>query len=1310
MIIKKITEADVPRLRKFVELKDFCTDELLKKASVLKVLNYRPAYSPYSYRGSSERKPNVIPVIIMGQFEYTLTDTRRRNRTQTQLGDCEVHSLPSKLGDDVSDIKCTCRICGLYYQKQLCEHAVALLMELMKDIDNKFVLLEQMYPYENRLEHERCIKYCEGIRKYRSKCSDKLLPAKKFYDDMNISLLQEGIVYYDILGYVENCVTCKAAIDIAKEIACDSDFSWDLKVNYLRTRRTNEYSLEASLRTCGYPHYFTITCEMTGNRLTWKLPQFKEYPTNVSMGCIPYDYTPETLGGKPFLDEYQLVALSMLLNHIREHGSFQDSTDKNATEFFKRIEFFREAELDALDADTRSAQEEKKNLLELYPRIVTDSSDTTLGFKIGRAGERSYVVKNIQNLVYCYRRKEMFVLSKTAGIDFSNEDFTGESLRLFQFIIKRHDSIVNVTSDIASRRRDYLEPKVLAQMPFKGQDLDNFFDAAKGIQVEYEDNDSGIRGTLTVGADVPINFRLELNTTKDARGNISGISLTGVIPRIRNGAIDKYILDSKTLKKISGREVQLLKPFSDVADENGRFYLFVGRPNLSEFYYRVLPVLMENPFVDVVDNCEGLVDGFLSPEPVFEFFLDYDGSRVTLKLVVSYEDKSYTLTGSNNLDKCYHDYKQENRGIREVQRFFKNPAGNELWYREVDDDLLFSFISGNVERLERFGTVRGSAAFSNLKVRKTPSIRIGVSVDSNMLDISVTAEALDKNELLDVMNSYRLKKKWFRLRSGEFIDLADNEMLREISEFLDKIELVPADVIQKKAKLPLFRALYLDRLMQDHESLAMSRDNTYRRLVRSFNSIRDSDYEPADELKDVLREYQKHGFKWLETVKHAGFGGILADDMGLGKTLQMISVIKSAIDEGANKPSLIVCPASLVYNWAEEFARFTPDIRVCVMAGTLAVRKANLANLSDKDVLVTSYDLLTRDIALYQPLEFELLVIDEAQYIKNPKAGHSKAVKAVSAGVRFALTGTPIENRLSELWSIFDFVMPGFLYGYTDFNKKFEYPITRAQDPEATMKLKSMISPFILRRQKADVLKNLPAKIDEVRYTRISGEQQKLYDAQVMKMKQMIQMSGDSGEDKIRILAELTRIRQICCDPSLVFEGYAKESAKRDACMDLIETAIDGGHRMLVFSQFTSMLELLEKDLNDRKISYYKITGSTPKEKRITMVHEFNEGDTPVFLISLKAGGTGLNLVGADTVIHYDPWWNLAVQNQATDRAHRIGQTKNVTVYRLILKGTIEEKILTLQETKKDLAESILEGNNQSLMSLSSEELLALLS
>ena len=260
-----------------------------------------------------------------------------------------------------------------------------------------------------------------------------------------------------------------------------------------------------------------------------------------------------------------------------------------------------------------------------------------------------------------------------------------------------------------------------------------------------------------------------------------------------------------------------------------------------------------------------------------------------------------------------------------------------------------------------------------------------------------------------------------------------------------------------------------------------------------------------------------------------------------------------------------------------------------------------------------------------------------------------------------------------------------------------------------TEKLKKMTSPFILRRCKGDVLKDLPAKLEEVRYARVSGEQQKIYDVQVLRMKNMLSGMGTAGEDKIRIFAELTRIRQICCDPSLLLEDYHGESAKREACLELIRSAIDGGHRMLVFSQFTSMLALLQEDLKKEQIPFYVITGSTPKQQRLSLVHAFNEGDVPVFLISLKAGGTGLNLTGADVVIHYDPWWNMAAQNQATDRAHRIGQTRQVTVYRLILKDTIEEKILQLQNTKKDLADAIIEGEGTSLMSMSGEELLALL-
>lgn len=363
------------------------------------------------------------------------------------------------------------------------------------------------------------------------------------------------------------------------------------------------------------------------------------------------------------------------------------------------------------------------------------------------------------------------------------------------------------------------------------------------------------------------------------------------------------------------------------------------------------------------------------------------------------------------------------------------------------------------------------------------------------------------------------------------------------------------------------------------------------------------------------------------------------------------------------------------------------------------------------DALVTSYDLLKRDIDEYEGKQFSYQIIDEAQYIKNQTTAAAKAVKVVNSQVRYALTGTPIENRLSELWSIFDFLMPGFLFSYENFRKDYEAPITREQDEEATVQLRRMVSPFILRRLKKDVLKDLPDKLEEVQYAHMEETQRHVYEGQVVRMREKLEKQTDESyqKSKLQVLAELTKIRQICCDPSLLFENYHGESAKRLACMELIASAIEGGHRMLVFSQFTSMLELLEQDLDADKIPYYKITGATPKEERMRLVKAFNEGDTPVFLISLKAGGTGLNLTGADVVIHYDPWWNQAVQNQATDRAHRIGQEKVVSVYRLIVKDSIEEKILQMQETKANLADEILSGEMGGLTGLTRDELMALL-
>ena len=531
------------------------------------------------------------------------------------------------------------------------------------------------------------------------------------------------------------------------------------------------------------------------------------------------------------------------------------------------------------------------------------------------------------------------------------------------------------------------------------------------------------------------------------------------------------------------------------------------------------------------------------------------------------------------------------------------------------------------------------------------------------------------------MESYQKKKRFYKLSSGDYLDLTDADSLAQADLLMNALDLSPESVIAHGAKVPLYRALYLDKLLEEHEALASSRDRIYRSLIRNFHTIGEAEAEPPKTLENTLRPYQSYGFKWIKTLEGAGFGGILADEMGLGKTLQMISVLSSSyldiassaatpavtaalsdpatlttpaapITGGASAfqntkkgeradllfpPSLIVCPASLVYNWQEEFHKFAADLSVTPITGGASAFQKLEAHWADRQIYIISYDLLKRNLARLNDKTFFYVILDEAQYIKNAGAAAAKSVKTLKAAHRFALTGTPIENRLSEMWSIFDFLMPGFLYGRKEFEKKWEVPITKSHDADASTQLRKMTSPFILRRKKEEVLKDLPAKLEEVRYVQIEGEQQKLYDAQVLRLKNALGEWEIPGQ-KMRVFAELTRIRQICCDPSLL-----------------------------------------------------------------------NEGAVPIFLISLKAGGTGLNLTGADVVIHYDPWWNVAAQNQATDRAHRIGQTRQVTVYRLIIKDTIEERILELQNTKRDLAESILEGDSTSLSSLSHEELLELI-
>ena len=433
--------------------------------------------------------------------------------------------------------------------------------------------------------------------------------------------------------------------------------------------------------------------------------------------------------------------------------------------------------------------------------------------------------------------------------------------------------------------------------------------------------------------------------------------------------------------------------------------------------------------------------------------------------------------------------------------------------------------------------------------------------------------------------------------------------------------------------------------------------------------------------------------------------------MGLGKTIQVIALLLDEKNNGG-KTSIVVCPSSLYINWEKEIKRFSNNIKTLIVSGNADQREELIKTISDYDVVITSYDLLKRDIDNYKDFKFKYVIADEAQYIKNNNTKNAKALKEINSETRFALTGTPIENSLAELWSIFDFIMPGYLYTYKKFKDEFESLIIKENDAESMQRLQKLVAPFVLRRIKKDVLKELPDKTEQVMYSKMDEEQQKLYNSYMalakVKMKQEIEANGFE-KSKFKILSLITRLRQICCHPQLFLENYTGESSKLNQCLDIIEGAIAAKHKILLFSGFTSMFDILIPELEKRGIEYSILTGQTKVDTRIEMVDEFNKDDNiKVFLISLKAGGTGLNLTGADMVIHFDPWWNLSAQNQATDRAYRIGQRNNVQVFKLITENSIEEKIQKLQEKKQDLTDAVIKSEETFISKMSQEELLNL--
>ena len=574
-----------------------------------------------------------------------------------------------------------------------------------------------------------------------------------------------------------------------------------------------------------------------------------------------------------------------------------------------------------------------------------------------------------------------------------------------------------------------------------------------------------------------------------------------------------------------------------------------------------------------------------------------------------------------------------------------------------------------------------------------PNITLDISQSRNgYMGMKLDIEGVDSNEYRDIFSSYKNNNRLYRMKNGAYLDLKD----KDIEQAFKLIDILNIYNDFDNMKIPNNKAIYLEKLIEDEDLSFVNGSKYVSNVVKKFDKVKSKNYEVPKDLNATLRDYQVSGFEFFKTLSNYQFGGILADEMGLGKTIQTIAFLLSNKD----KKSIVITPTALIYNWKNELEKFAPTLKVGLLHAAKSERGKILDNIDNYDVILTTYTTYKNDIDKYKNINFDYCIIDEAQNIKNPDAIITKAIKNVNAKVKFALTGTPIENNLMELWSIFDFIMPGYLYNKSKFKSIF------VNNDKNIIELKNLIKPFILRRTKKEVITELPDKIEQKIIIDLEKEHKRAYKGYVNLITRKIK---ENNQDNITVFSYLTKLRQLCLSPELMVKNYQGKNSKLDVLINIINDSSD--EKILVFSQFTKVLEVIGKRLNEENISYSYLDGKTSAKDRVKLVEEFNTNNNKVFLISLKAGGTGLNLTSANIVVHFDPWWNPAVEDQASDRAHRIGQKNVVNVIKLIAKGTAEERVINLQETKKELIEDVINGNldnSSTLKNLSKDDIIDL--
>jgi SNF2 family DNA or RNA helicase len=1035
-----------------------------------------------------------------------------------------------------------------------------------------------------------------------------------------------------------------------------------------------------------------------GNVISQNL--FNEYSTAIEIDadnrkvlstyCSCMDFEKHEFSKKNYCCKHLNASFYKALEDLASHPLLREEEEGEAED--KETGIFRGGSvLSMLLGDGREKDEIK---IDVYVNRTGIRDNISAEFKIGNRSGKSggmYIVKDINYFLAAVHNRIPIVYSKNFTFSTDNQRVGMKDRKLIDFIetLKEMKGVIGYDSKVGDRVVDgkYLNiPKYMVR---------EFFQVVKNHRVFLNEGFfyRPVETEVIMQAP-PVQFDMKL--IKDSYVLKSPAGMPAALGSKNNvflyGSM-VYLPDYDYCYKIK----PYLKAFKDVK------VISIPKEEEDRILKRLIPEL--SLLSDDVALSKSIQDRIVISDCEFLFYFDRKGKEIVVKLNVRYGKHEFNVFRDCSEKVVYRDLKRESEVIG-LLRSFGFEEAEDIFYLESGDDRAFQFFKYEIDKLQEIGEVFYSESFKGIRNIGAAGIKGSIKPGNfNYFEFEFRIGDIPRDETEAILRAFRDNIKYYKLKTGEFIDLEELE-LKKLLKLLDDVS--PDEIDGSRAGISKAKAAYFQDYIEDNGMRYVTGTEELMDIRNRLRDVGKLDFQVPEDLKGTLREYQKVGFNWFKTLDYLGFGGILGDEMGLGKTIQAIAFILS--NKGSR--TLIVAPTSLTYNWINELEKFAPQLRIAAFNGVRDDRMEKFQNVGDYDVIITTYNLLRRDLDSYKEIKFDYCMIDEAQFIKNANSQSAEAVKEINAARRFALTGTPMENSLMELWSIFDFIMPGYLYDEKRFGTRFNNKLK--DTPEVLEELNRLINPFILRRKKKDVIKELPDKIEKTLVVHLDDEQKKVYKTYADHAVQLIAKKVKNEEfrsSKIEILSYITKLRQLCLDPSLLVEDYGGGSAKMDAVIELLSQSVEGGHRILVFSQFTSVLKRIGARLKAEGMLYSYLDGSVPSEKRIERVDAFNSGENPVFLISLKAGGTGLNLTSADIVIHFDPWWNPAVEDQATDRAHRIGQESVVEVIKIIAKGTIEEKILTLQENKKRLISDVM-GDGvyraEKFSTLSEEEILGL--